>query len=245
MSSSTAAPLAIQRRRTTIACKICRGKKLRCITSEQPPKNPCARCKRKNLACEYVSLASEAREVHGDDQALPRSSSIPPLQWVPQAPPYAGFIPPPSGSGEFPPPSLPYTRPPPPNHRPRYSGGAQYPDLSLSALGPPSNQSWNPEVLPVRHASYHSPNHHAVPSYPHAYGAHTAAGYRDVWQGSQTAPGFQPTAQFSHQAAPSPPGYGQMAIPPMPFFADISSPEDESQMFNAANTHWPPTDGGA
>ncbi|KAJ7018422.1 hypothetical protein C8F04DRAFT_1328189 [Mycena alexandri] len=306
MSDSTAAPFATQRRRTIIACKTCRRKKQRCVTSEHPPTNPCARCERKNLTCEYVSLASEAGEFLTDTPVL-RFSPMPPLQRVPQAPQYAP-VPPTSGSGKFPPP-LPYTTPPPANHRPRYSAGAEYPDLTLS--GPPSNLSQNylpfmqaaryprtpptlspgefppplpytppphrprysartqyPDsalcgpslnqsqegllrkliALPVRHpysdagsASYHAPQYYAGSSRPNAYGAQTASGYQDIWRGSQTAAGFPPSGQFSHQAPL--PEYGQMAIPPMPFFADTSFLEDED-MFNATNARWPPKDGG-
>ncbi|KAJ7478265.1 hypothetical protein FB451DRAFT_1396049 [Mycena latifolia] len=60
-----AAPFAISmRRRTILACTNCRRRKIRCITTEQPPKNPCARCVKKGLSCEYVA-APEAEEYSG------------------------------------------------------------------------------------------------------------------------------------------------------------------------------------
>ncbi|KAJ7610166.1 hypothetical protein FB45DRAFT_875975 [Roridomyces roridus] len=42
-------------RRTILACTHCRKRKVRCITTEQPPTNPCTRCKTKKLSCQYVS----------------------------------------------------------------------------------------------------------------------------------------------------------------------------------------------
>ncbi|KAJ7610177.1 hypothetical protein FB45DRAFT_1038219 [Roridomyces roridus] len=50
-SSSGSAKL----RRTILACAHCRQRKVRCITTEQPPTNPCTRCKKKKLSCQYVS----------------------------------------------------------------------------------------------------------------------------------------------------------------------------------------------
>ncbi|KAK7038441.1 hypothetical protein R3P38DRAFT_544921 [Favolaschia claudopus] len=46
-----------KRRRTIIACVHCRRRKIRCITTENPPKNPCAYCVRKRLTCEYVAAS--------------------------------------------------------------------------------------------------------------------------------------------------------------------------------------------
>ncbi|KAJ7815190.1 hypothetical protein B0H14DRAFT_3149196 [Mycena olivaceomarginata] len=43
------------RRRTIMACTSCRTRKIRCLTSEQPPTNPCAYCKRKGFHCESAS----------------------------------------------------------------------------------------------------------------------------------------------------------------------------------------------
>ncbi|KAJ7323856.1 hypothetical protein DFH08DRAFT_1028670 [Mycena albidolilacea] len=54
-------PIPLNRRRTMIACNSCRRRKIRCITSEQPPTNPCTYCKRKGFNCEYVVVSSADR----------------------------------------------------------------------------------------------------------------------------------------------------------------------------------------
>ncbi|KAJ7779408.1 hypothetical protein DFH07DRAFT_794885 [Mycena maculata] len=58
-SSQLSAPYALRRRRTIIACLNCRTKKMRCVTTEQPPRNPCARCTRRRIPCEYVSVPEQ------------------------------------------------------------------------------------------------------------------------------------------------------------------------------------------
>ncbi|KAJ7818771.1 hypothetical protein B0H14DRAFT_3739519 [Mycena olivaceomarginata] len=158
------APYAKQRRRTLMACTNCRKRKMRCITTEQPPTNPCARCTKKGLPCEYVSVEEDSTPGQSPNlvsSALPGSgghSRHPSLQ-APARPMSASndFS---RGQGMAPP--LPYTGPPPLHGRPRYSGGAQYPDLSLSGQGsshqtsqqyyptqannPMSNQGYNPQA---------------------------------------------------------------------------------------------------
>ncbi|KAJ6541066.1 hypothetical protein DFH09DRAFT_1175059 [Mycena vulgaris] len=87
------APYALKRRRTIIACSHCRKRKIRCITTEQPPKNPCARCTKRNLACEYV--AAPDQELNSTAQTTPHlppnslesdtdsSPSQTPMTWAP------------------------------------------------------------------------------------------------------------------------------------------------------------------
>ncbi|KAJ6495226.1 hypothetical protein C8R45DRAFT_1094883 [Mycena sanguinolenta] len=58
-TNPSTASFAVQRRRTIIACVNCRKRKIRCIPTEQPPKNPCARCTKKGLPCEYVTAEHE------------------------------------------------------------------------------------------------------------------------------------------------------------------------------------------
>ncbi|KAJ7903195.1 hypothetical protein B0H13DRAFT_2335153 [Mycena leptocephala] len=60
----------VKKRRTIIACSHCRKRKMKCITTEQPPKNPCAYCAKKRLHCEYV--------VNGDSTSSCTDSSSPP-----------------------------------------------------------------------------------------------------------------------------------------------------------------------
>ncbi|KAJ7865340.1 hypothetical protein B0H14DRAFT_3443038 [Mycena olivaceomarginata] len=132
------APYAKHRRRSLMACTTCRKRKIRCITTEQPPINPCTRCTKNGLPCEYMAV--------GPDDSTPSQSP----NLVPSALPYAGghsrhpSIQAPAhpssaassdlsrGAGMALP--LPYTGPPPVHGRPRYSA-TQYPDLSFSGSG--------------------------------------------------------------------------------------------------------------
>ncbi|KAJ7493955.1 hypothetical protein FB451DRAFT_1215760 [Mycena latifolia] len=72
-NSGCPAPFALKRRRTILACSHCRKRKIRCITTEQPPTNPCARCKKRNLCCEYVA-APDPEQEHSPP---PRPQSLP------------------------------------------------------------------------------------------------------------------------------------------------------------------------
>ncbi|KAJ7679730.1 hypothetical protein B0H17DRAFT_77947 [Mycena rosella] len=97
------APFAIKRRRTILACSNCRKRKIRCITTEQPPVHACARCTKRGMACEYV--------VATDDES--RSPSLPvvdlpELAKMQRTPPLTG---PSLACGSAPP--LPYPGPPP------------------------------------------------------------------------------------------------------------------------------------
>ncbi|KAJ7136355.1 hypothetical protein C8R43DRAFT_955838 [Mycena crocata] len=113
-----------------------------CITPEQPPKNPCARCIQRNLSCEYVAAPEpdyycSGSSSHGqsppdycvlEPSDLRTKSARPstPITWT--SPDVVPSFPP----GPAPP--LPYTAPPPPYRTPRFPG-SNYPDLSLQ--GPP------------------------------------------------------------------------------------------------------------
>ncbi|KAJ6549067.1 hypothetical protein DFH09DRAFT_1281527 [Mycena vulgaris] len=113
-----------------------------CMTTEQPPKNPCARCVKKGLACEYV--ASPEPEYYSAD---PRSPDISASVQLPttlmermSTPPVTS---PKSSRGPSAAPPLPYTGPPPSNRRPRYAG-APLPNLVDSTA---SNGYINPQLL--------------------------------------------------------------------------------------------------
>ncbi|KAJ7059497.1 hypothetical protein C8F01DRAFT_1254419 [Mycena amicta] len=88
-----------------IVCLACRQQNIKCVPSPHGATQPCSRCARKGLMCQYVSRTVEPSTSAGPGSSRDRST--------PSA-------------------SLPYTGPPPSNSRPRYSDGAQYPDLSLS-----------------------------------------------------------------------------------------------------------------
>ncbi|KAJ7731924.1 hypothetical protein DFH07DRAFT_781093 [Mycena maculata] len=56
-------PMWMPRRRVITACTYCRKRKIRCLTWEEPPKNPCERCTKKGLKCEYITIADQRDEV--------------------------------------------------------------------------------------------------------------------------------------------------------------------------------------
>ncbi|KAJ7026782.1 hypothetical protein C8F04DRAFT_1296110 [Mycena alexandri] len=49
----------LNRRRNIIACTNCRKRKIRCLTPEEPPENPCERCVKRGLRCEYITVANQ------------------------------------------------------------------------------------------------------------------------------------------------------------------------------------------
>ncbi|KAJ7904426.1 hypothetical protein B0H14DRAFT_604388 [Mycena olivaceomarginata] len=55
----TSALLNTRRKRAMIACKLCRKRKIKCVTTEEPPRHPCARCTKRGLTCEYVAVEEE------------------------------------------------------------------------------------------------------------------------------------------------------------------------------------------
>ncbi|KAF7368371.1 C6 finger domain [Mycena venus] len=176
-NSQTNAPFALQRRRTLMACSNCRRRKMRCITTEQPPTNPCARCTKKGLPCEYVAVDQDDEPAMSQSpelgsSALPESgghSRRPSMQgpaWAAQ--PSASTNNSSRGFGSAPPPPLPYTGPPPPNRRPRYAGSSQYPDLSLSGSGQPTPSApYYPSQAsnPMANQGYNNPQ--AAQPYPY------------------------------------------------------------------------------
>ncbi|KAJ7114944.1 hypothetical protein C8R44DRAFT_740282 [Mycena epipterygia] len=51
------------RRRGVIACTNCRRRKIKCLTPDDPPKNPCQRCVKKGLKCEYLRVVDQDDEL--------------------------------------------------------------------------------------------------------------------------------------------------------------------------------------
>ncbi|KAJ7032143.1 hypothetical protein C8F04DRAFT_1185207 [Mycena alexandri] len=204
------------RRRTAVACTNCRRRKLRCIPArvEEPATGPCARCTRKHLQCEYITPApARVASSSAAAMAASRSEPLPPLTRVfpPRSPiPSPGTVP-----LALP---LPHTAPPPWNHRPRYSDGARYPDLSLNSSHPnrPPNvmQLQSSTPVPTGYAEY-SPGH--TPT----YALQAAQAYQYLQYRSQTAPsiiGDAPQARRPHVRSQTP-------TPSMPFPVDTT---DES-----------------
>ncbi|KAJ7493917.1 hypothetical protein FB451DRAFT_1164785 [Mycena latifolia] len=130
-------PLRQKHIRAAMACTNCRRRKVRCLTTEWFPTQPCERCRRKRLTCEYLRVAEQ--EQHSNS-ASPSSgiflSDLPEVGGMPMAstPP----IPAPNFSRELgSAPPLPYTGPPPLNRPLR---GVPYYDPVLPAAHRPSIQ---------------------------------------------------------------------------------------------------------
>ncbi|KAJ7113645.1 hypothetical protein C8R44DRAFT_741228 [Mycena epipterygia] len=139
-------PFAVQRRRSKLACVNCKKRKVRvcnstvatrfadeyglshltqCIAPEQPPTNPCARCTRRRLTCEYVVSTEDDSSPPANQSPetdLPDVSIDPPPDMIWTPPMTAANL-----SRNMAPP-LPCTGPPPLNRHPRYSG-QPLPDL--------------------------------------------------------------------------------------------------------------------
>ncbi|KAJ6578335.1 hypothetical protein B0H19DRAFT_1062840 [Mycena capillaripes] len=168
-------------RRTLVACSNCRQRKIKCVTREEIPKTPCARCTKKGLLCEYAlpadyASASEhppappapdyvavqdylsAHTSPNNLSAAPMASggqSHPSMQvpaWASQ--PMLGSNSSSHGLATAPP--LPYTGPPPPFQRPRYSGYSEYPDLSLHES---SQGNTTPQYHPTMTNQGYNPAH--------------------------------------------------------------------------------------
>ncbi|KAJ7764281.1 hypothetical protein B0H16DRAFT_442840 [Mycena metata] len=63
------------RSRGLIACRICRQRKMRCITTERPPTQPCEHCKKNGLQCDGLDAQGSASRT--------APSPITPLSWTP------------------------------------------------------------------------------------------------------------------------------------------------------------------
>ncbi|KAJ6538593.1 hypothetical protein B0H10DRAFT_46382 [Mycena sp. CBHHK59/15] len=113
-SPSQTSQMSSRRRRAMIACTNCRKRKIKCVTAEEPPRNPCARCSKRRLECVYVAVdedytLSTGSTPEAPDSQLPTGGYPPPtpgysmspsLTWNPThyphpaAPPSNQYIPP-------------------------------------------------------------------------------------------------------------------------------------------------------
>ncbi|KAJ7861451.1 hypothetical protein B0H14DRAFT_3445376 [Mycena olivaceomarginata] len=69
-------PIFLARRRVIIACAHCRKRKIRCITPEDPPQNPCGRCTKKGLKCEYITMADQKEGTSMNKTAEPARGAL-------------------------------------------------------------------------------------------------------------------------------------------------------------------------
>ncbi|KAJ7493909.1 hypothetical protein FB451DRAFT_1360565 [Mycena latifolia] len=225
-SPQDSSPLRIKQRRAAMACTNCRRRKVRCLTTEWFPTQPCERCRRKRLTCEYLRVAEE--EQHSNS-ASPSSdiflSDLPEVGGMPMAstPP----IPAPNSSRELgSAPPLPYTGPPPLNRPLR---GVPYYDPVLPAAHRPSMQPayLNPYftgrsagAVDPRYSASSSHSRYPSPSLPASNQIHTEP----------------PPASRSNRPAPTPnqqvtQGPDRRGIPPeytsyMQWFDDTSRPSN-------------------
>ncbi|KAJ7493929.1 hypothetical protein FB451DRAFT_1164797 [Mycena latifolia] len=131
-------PLRIKQRRAGLACTNCRRRKIRCLSNERFPTQPCERCRRRHLTCEYLRIAE--KEEHSNPASPPPDSFLSdppevggiPMASTPPGPAAPNFS---RGLGSAPP--LPYTGPPPLNRPLR---GVPYYDPVLPAAHHPSMQ---------------------------------------------------------------------------------------------------------
>ncbi|KAJ7215950.1 hypothetical protein GGX14DRAFT_391624 [Mycena pura] len=157
--------------RSSTACTHCRQKRVKCMTSEDPPRSPCKRCQEKNLACKYVASIRHY-PITAPDTSL---SSL------------AARGNPPAVSGELrggclPPPSFPGPRRPPSNNQPSITDGAsRYQDLFLTPAGPP------PGYMQPQYIGRHAGN--PTQAHPSPYLDQTPAAHaHHHWQVAPTQP---------------------------------------------------------
>ncbi|KAK6996294.1 hypothetical protein R3P38DRAFT_3204425 [Favolaschia claudopus] len=104
MSSTSSRPFVPWVKRTDNACSNCRRRKIKCKISKERPKDPCERCVKRRLCCQYMSVAEQE-----DDSTSPESTPGPstPLPPPPLTLPTLPFLAPtespprPSGSRHF------------------------------------------------------------------------------------------------------------------------------------------------
>ncbi|KAJ6579246.1 hypothetical protein DFH09DRAFT_1361026 [Mycena vulgaris] len=188
------APVLAMRRRTILACANCRKRKIRCITTEQPPKTPCARCVKKHLPCEYVAAAEPEYSPEFPVSDLPYGGA-------PSAPTPPTFH---GGRGAAPP--LPYTGPPPVSMTPT---GWRYSPPSHPVTAPGFNPgSANPHSPPQFNQQYYSA---AQPNARHDPRQHPNRGStpRPPFMQQQQQPGDYPGFDYSqwvndYDGAPGP-----------------------------------------
>ncbi|KAJ7068180.1 hypothetical protein C8F01DRAFT_594701 [Mycena amicta] len=148
---TSAAVLSSRRRRAMIACTNCRRRKIKCVTTEEPPRHPCERCTKRDLPCEYVAVVE-------DDSKSP----------TPETP--SSQLPPPSpgmGYGSLLPSSSSYYAPPQANLA--YSNypsgyGMQQPTSSYSYNGLPA--------YPTHYQQHSSQLYASMPQDPYAQGSY-------------------------------------------------------------------------
>ncbi|KAJ7478286.1 hypothetical protein FB451DRAFT_1172621 [Mycena latifolia] len=221
-----AAPFAISmRRRTILACSNCRKRKIRCITTEQPPKNPCARCVKKGLTCEYVAapegeehLTSASRPQTPDASGAHRENSRANSGHLSAPMNPAAFS---GGSGRGAAPPLPYTGPPPVTRTttgwgyvPPSLRGPSHPSAANARASTSGTGSHQPYAHPQYYPGAPAPAQYA-PGYPNP-------GYDPQYQYNMAAPGYGSQPPFM------PPQAGAESFDYSEFLNDYEDPGQSS-----------------
>ncbi|KAJ7138613.1 hypothetical protein C8R46DRAFT_1137366 [Mycena filopes] len=220
--TNSSPPLQVphRRRRGLMACTVCRARKARCITSEQPPVSPCDYCKRKRLQCEYVSISEQDSGTppppRGSGGHGGHSGTHPPFSnqsWAPGA--SQNFHAPPGGSahayaapqGNYPPNANAY--PPAQGHYPPNSG-APMGYGGHPGYGPSNTQYANvphaAQGQPQMHAAYHGHHPPTQPSAQQGYPPSSSSGNHGY--DAQMAHAAQYLASRGHGRPSGPPAAG-------------------------------------
>ncbi|KAJ7937140.1 hypothetical protein B0H13DRAFT_199951 [Mycena leptocephala] len=101
MADTSSAALLNRRRRAMIACTNCRRRKIKCVTTEEPPRHPCARCTKRSLSCEYVAVDEDYPTTPTTPEHA--GSQLPSPPYPNGAPRYTTPGVPPSGYSTYPP----------------------------------------------------------------------------------------------------------------------------------------------
>ncbi|KAJ7733694.1 hypothetical protein B0H16DRAFT_1696121 [Mycena metata] len=139
----------VKKRRSLMACTRCRQRKVRCIPADQLPKNPCARCIKRHVSCEYVAVASDPSGSPSEaSTSADISSPTPDLPTSTMADRHRTRLPRSQPRERAPP--LPYTRAPPLNQR-RLMNLTRHLPAAFNFL--PEGHSHGPRTNPTRASS--------------------------------------------------------------------------------------------
>ncbi|KAF7301349.1 C6 finger domain [Mycena indigotica] len=100
---TSASVLSSRRRRGLIACTNCRHRKIKCVTTEEPPRRPCQRCTKRGLTCQYVPVDEEPQtdSKTPTPEHLKQSSMLPPPSPVGEYGTLPGYYAPNNGYGDY------------------------------------------------------------------------------------------------------------------------------------------------
>ncbi|KAJ7629118.1 hypothetical protein FB45DRAFT_48720 [Roridomyces roridus] len=157
------ASILTSRRRVVIACTNCRRRKIRCATDSEDdiPRNPCERCVKKGLKCEYITVADQF-STPPPASPSPRSSLDAPYYQLPR----------PEDS------RAPYSRAPPfQSHHPPPPPGAVHQSRYLPHPDP--RHRFNPSLPPLEISEpKYPPDSTRLPSFKELYGKYSNPGSR-------------------------------------------------------------------